>query len=90
MVGIQYYLPPNGRLTVGANYTQGDSDNITENLAATGSVFKRSQFFEAVALGDITPAVRAGVAWQRIWQTRGDDTMKTVNSRLELSVYFFF
>jgi hypothetical protein len=65
MAGIQYYLPPNGRVTIGANYTQGDSDNITENLAAPGSVFKRSQFFEAVALGDITPAVRAGVAWQR-------------------------
>jgi hypothetical protein len=90
MAGIQYYLPPNGRLTVGANYTQGDSDNIAEGLASPGGVFKRSQFFEAVALGDITPAVRAGVAWQRIWQTRGDDTMKTVNSRLELSVYFFF
>ena len=89
MAGIQYYLPPNGRLTVGANYTQGDSDNITEGLTALGGVFKRSQFFEAVALGDITPAVRAGVAWQRIWQTRGDE-MKTVNSRLELSVYFFF
>jgi hypothetical protein len=89
MAGIQYYLPPNGEVTVGANYTRGDSDNITEGLTATGGVMKRSQFFELVALGDITPAVRAGVAWQRVWQTRGDDA-KTVNSRLELSMYFFF
>ena len=89
MAGIQYYLPPDGRVTVGANYTHGESDNITTGLTALGGVMKQSQFFELVALGDITPAVRAGVAWQRIWQTRGDE-MKTVNSRLELSVYFFF
>jgi hypothetical protein len=93
MVGAQYYLPPNGEVTIGANYTHGESDNITDGLAATaagvGSVFKESNFFEAVALGDITPAIRAGVAWQRIWQTRGDE-VKTINSRVELSVYFFF
>ena len=91
MVGAQYYLPPRGRVTIGANYTQGKSDNITDGLtgAALGTVFKQSQYFEAVALGDLTPAVRVGAAWQRVWQTRGDD-VKTVNSRLELSVYFFF
>ena len=89
MAGIQYYLPPNGEVTIGANYTQGDSDNITAGLTNAGGVMKKSQFFELVALGDITPAVRAGVAWQRLWQTRGDN-METVNSRLELAVYFFF
>jgi hypothetical protein len=50
---------------------------------------KSSQFIEATALGDLTPAVRVGAAWQRISQTRGDDR-HTVNNRLELSVYFFF
>jgi hypothetical protein len=94
VVGAQYYLPPNGEVTIGANFTHGESDNITDGLPATGTtgigtVFKESNYFEAVALGDITPAIRAGVAWQRIWQTRGDD-VKTVNSRVELSVYFFF
>jgi predicted porin len=91
MVGLQYYLPPNGQVTIGANYTQGDSDNITDGLTggALAGVFKQSQFFELVALGDITPAVRAGVAWQRIAQTRGDE-QQTKNNRLELSVYFFF
>ncbi|HEX3761497.1 MAG TPA: hypothetical protein VHW23_22525 [Kofleriaceae bacterium] len=91
VVGAQYYLPPNGRVTIGANYTHGESDNITDGLTggALGGVFKQSQYFEAVALGDLTPAVRIGAAWQRVWQTRGDD-VKTVNSRLELSVYFFF
>lgn len=89
MGGLQYYLPPNGEVTIGLNYTQGDSDNITTGLSNPGSVLKKSQFLELVALADITPAVRAGVAWQRLWQTRGDD-LETVNSRLELSVYFFF
>jgi len=92
MVGLQYYLPPNGRITLGANYTQGKSGNITEGLtgAALGKVMKKSQFFEAVMLADITPAIRAGLAWQRLEQTFGDDSKKPINSRLELSVYFFF
>jgi hypothetical protein len=91
MLGLQYYVPPDGRITLGVNYTQGDADNITDGLTggALGTVMKQSQFFEAVVLGDITPAVRAGVAWQRTAQTLGDD-MKTKNNRLELSVYFFF
>jgi predicted porin len=99
MVGAQYFLPPTGRISIGANYTQGNSDNITDGLTATapagcpqctlGSVFKKSQFFEAVVLGDLTPAVRIGAAWQRIQQTRGDDAVSK-NNRLELAVYFFF
>jgi hypothetical protein len=91
MLGLQYYLPPDGRITIGANYTQGDADNITDGLpdSALGTVMKKSQFFEAVVLGDITPAVRAGVAWQRTAQTLGDGLV-TKNNRLELSVYFFF
>jgi predicted porin len=91
MVGAQYYLPPNGQVTVGGVYTRGESDNITTGLpdSALGGVMKKSQYFEAVVLGDITPAVRAGAAFQRIWQTRGDN-METKNNRVELSVYFFF
>ena len=56
---------------------------------ALTAVMKKSQFFELVALGDITPAVRAGLAWQRIEQTRGDNQHPR-NNRVELSVYFFF
>ena len=91
MVGAQYYLPPNGEVTIGANYTQGESDNVTDGLTGTalGGVFKKSQYFELVALGDITPAIRAGLAWQRIAQTRGDN-VESKNNRLELSLYFFF
>jgi hypothetical protein len=91
MAGLQYYLPPNGQVTIGANFTQGNSDNITDGLSggALAGVMKQSRFFELVALGDITPAVRAGVAWQRTEQTRGDD-QQTTNDRLELSVFFFF
>ena len=92
MVGAQYYLPPSGRVTIGANYTQGKSDNITDGLVdatALGAVMKKSQFFDATVIGDITPAVRAGVAWQRLAQTLGDN-MKLKNNRVELSIYFFF
>jgi len=91
MAGAQYYLPPNGELSIGANYTNGKSDNITDGLtgAALGRVMKESHYFEAVAIGDLTPAIRVGAAWQRIWQTLGDG-MKSINSRVELSIYYFF
>jgi hypothetical protein len=91
MVGAQYFLPPTGRIAIGANYTQGNSDNITDGLTggALAGVFKQSQFFEAVVIGDLTPAVRIGAAWQRIAQTRGDEAVSK-NNRLELAVYFFF
>ena len=91
MVGAQYYLPPSGRVSIGANYTHGTSDNITDGLTGTAlnNVFKESQYFEAVVLGDLTPSVRIGAAWQRIQQTRGNDEVSK-NNRLELAVYFFF
>jgi hypothetical protein len=91
VAGIQYYLPPSGRVTVGANYTYGKASNIANGLSSSAlvGVMKESQFFEATALGDLTPAVRVGAAFQRIAQIRGDDH-HTVNDRLELSVYFFF
>jgi hypothetical protein len=91
VAGIQYYLPPSGRVTIGANYTHGEATNITKGLpdSALGAVMKQSDFVEATVLGDVTPAVRVGAAWQRIAQIRGDDR-HTVNDRLELSVYFFF
>jgi hypothetical protein len=91
MVGAQYFLPPTGRISIGANFTQGKSDNITDGLTggALAGVFKQSQYFEAVVIGDLTPAVRIAAAWQRIAQTKGDDAVSK-NNRLELAVYFFF
>ncbi|HEX3479873.1 MAG TPA: hypothetical protein VHT91_32860 [Kofleriaceae bacterium] len=91
VVGAQYFVPPSGRISIGANYTLGKSDNITDGLTgnALAGVFKESQYFEAVVIGDLTPAVRIGAAWQRTQQTRGDEAVSK-NNRLELSVYFFF
>ena len=91
MVGLQYYLPPHGEVLLAADYTQGDSDNITDGLtgSALGKVMKKSQFFEATLLADITPAIRAGFAWQHLEQTLGDG-VKNTNERFELSAYYFF
>lgn len=91
MAGLQYYLPPNGEVSLGANYTRGTSDNITEGLtgSALGKVMKKSQLFELVMFADITPAIIAGLSWQRLEQTLGDN-MKTQNDRYELAAYYFF
>jgi len=91
MVGVQYYLPPKGRIFISANYTQANSDNITEGLvdAALGKVFTQSQYVEVNAFADITTAVRTGAAWQRVMQTYGDGARET-NDRFMYALYYFF
>jgi hypothetical protein len=92
MVGLQYYLPPHGRVLAAANYTQGESDNLAQGLvdsAARGKLMVKSQFFDVNLFGDVTPALRAGCAWEHLMQTRGDGAHET-NDRFIFSAYYFF
>ncbi|WP_437806949.1 hypothetical protein [Sorangium sp. So ce1078] len=91
MVGLQYYLPPSGRISISANYTQGWSDRITaENgYSELRSAFRESRYIDGNVFADITPAIRAGVSFQYSEQTFADDVTAT-NERLELSLYSFF
>ena len=96
MGGIQYYLPPSGRLFVSANYTQGESkgaDNIVQVVGgatdATGAVnaraktvYKKSQFMDANLFFDVTRAVRMVLAVQQIKQTYGDGVIGKNNRGL--------
>ncbi|WP_437605439.1 hypothetical protein WMF20_30530 [Sorangium sp. So ce834] len=91
MVGLQYYLPPSGRVSISANYTQGWSDRITaENgYSALRTAFSESRYIDGNLFVDITPAVRAGLSFQRSEQTFADDVTAT-NERFKLSLYSFF
>jgi hypothetical protein len=69
--GLQYYLPPSGRLVVSANYTLGYSDNMAELFPKGGAeielltrVADRSQYADLNLLWDATPSVRFGLSGQ--------------------------
>jgi hypothetical protein len=71
MVGIQYYLPPTGRVIVALNYTQSTSKNIADLYPRGGAeiellsrIGKQSRYADANLFWDVTPAVRVGASFQ--------------------------
>ena len=96
MVGIQYYLPPTGRLIVSGNYSQSDSkgsNNIVDVVSgvagAAAKVYKKCQYFDANLFFDVTASFRVAASFQQIKQTYGDD-VKGTNNRAEFNTYFQF
>jgi hypothetical protein len=71
MVGLQYYLPPTGRVFIAANYTQGYSKNMSVLYPRGGAeinletkVANMSRYADANLFFDATPAVRFGGSFQ--------------------------
>ncbi len=97
VVGLQYYLPPTGRIFVSTNYSQARSDNIASLYHPITprqpwinplAVFQSSQYLDGNIFFDITPAVRMGLSYQGVQQKLADDT--TVhNHRLEMTFLYF-
>jgi hypothetical protein len=97
VVGLQYYLPPKGRVFVSSNYSQGTSNNIaslyhpitpTQPWINPLGVFRSSRYVDGNIFFDITPAIRAGVSYQWVQQKLVDDT--TVhNHRFEMTFLYF-
>jgi hypothetical protein len=86
VVGLEYYL---GRVTLGGNYSEGDSDNMTDLFPKNKNVFKKSQYADAAVFFDLTPAIRFGVGYQYTKQTFCDDATAQ-NHRFEaLALYWF-
>jgi hypothetical protein len=81
MAGFQYFLPiANGRVVLTGNYTQASSPNVTQTVGGSYDdeviagadptrTFRKAQYFDVNLFGDITPAIRVGLSWQRITQT---------------------
>ena len=97
VVGIQYYLPPTGRVFVSGNYSQGKSNTIASLyhpisprqpwINALG-VFQTSRYLDGNIFFDITPAARMGLSFQRVDQKLADDT-KVHNNRFEMTFLYF-
>ena len=98
VVGLQYYLPPSGRVFVSANYSQGKSNNMVSlyhpaspNLQPWVNplgVFRSSRYIDGNLFFDITPAVRTGLSYQWVQQKLTDDTL-VHNHRFELTFLYF-
>jgi hypothetical protein len=70
-VGLQYYLPPSGRLLFSANYTQAHSGNLAKLYPKGGAeiellvnVADTSRYADANLFWDLTPTVRVGISGQ--------------------------
>lgn len=97
VVGIQYYLPPRGRVFVSGNYSQGKSNNIAslfhpisprQPWVNAQAVFQSSRYVDGNLFFDITPAVRMGLSYQWVEQKLADDTM-VHNHRFETTFLYF-
>ncbi len=98
IVGVQYYLPPTGRVFVTANYSRGKSDNIaslfhpdstSQPWVNAGGVFYSSWYIDGNIFCDITPTARVGVSYQRVTQALADGS-NAYNNRYEMTWLYFF
>jgi hypothetical protein len=96
MVGLQYYLPPTGRVIFAANYTEAVSNNMASLFPKGGSeiflltrVARRSRYADANVFVDVTPAVRVGASFQYT-STEYVDRASPRNLRwMGQAIYFF-
>jgi hypothetical protein len=70
-VGLQYYLPPSGRLLFSSNYTQSHSGNLAKlflpgnsEIELLGTVAHTSRYADVNLFWDATPVARIGVSAQ--------------------------
>ncbi len=85
--GLQYYLPPSGRVIVALNYTQADSKNMFnlypkggEEIELLTRVANRSRYADANVFWDATPSVRFGVSVQYTAVRYKDETPHNIRS----------
>ncbi|WP_394839824.1 hypothetical protein LVJ94_23335 [Pendulispora rubella] len=92
VVGMQYYLPPSGRVFISSNFTQGESRNVTglvTDPAQMRSVYRLQRYFDANIFLDITPAARIALSYQWTWQ-RFLDGASAENQRYMFGMYYLF
>jgi hypothetical protein len=88
MVGLQYYLPPSGKVWLAANYSHMDSDNA-DDYGAHNKVWNKSDWADGNLFWDATPAVRFGLEFAYFTQTYVDGVSAT-NYRGQFSAFYIF
>lgn len=88
LVGLQYYLPPDGKLWISGNFSQMYSANAASFGPASG-VFNHSWWADGNIFYDLTPAVRFGLEYAYFSQTFVDNVNAT-NHRVQFSAWYIF
>lgn len=95
-VGLQYYLPPSGRVIFSANYTYAHSKNLSKlfpkggaEIELLGRVADTSQYGDVNLFFDATPAVRFGVSGQYTKVTYLDGEQPHNLRGMALALYAF-
>lgn len=89
LAGAQYFVPPNGRVWLGANVGYAKSGNLRNLGLPSSKVIPEYSFWDAVAFVEVTPAVNIGAEFARTTQAYADDT-DVKNSRVLLSGSYSF
>jgi hypothetical protein len=89
LVGLQYYLPPSGRVSLSVNYSQANSKNMADLFPNSKGQFKASRYFDANVFFDVTPAARIGGSYQYTEQTYVDGVVAKNHRAMGIALYFF-
>lgn len=88
IAGLQYFLPPSGKVWLSANYSHMQSRNIGR-LAAPASVFDRSDWADGNLFWDPLPGLRFGLEYAVFRQRRADGPTFQ-NNRVQFSALYIF
>ena len=91
LVGVQYYLPPSGRVFVSANYAQAHSNNVAQwaDPGQVASIYDKTQYVDGNLFWDVTPALRLAASYQYLKQSFANGSTAH-NTRTELTGYLWF
>lgn len=87
--GIQYYLPPSGRVWLAANYGYAKSSNIADYNLAKDRIVTKYTMWDGVAYVNIVGPVTFAAEFAREEQTDGNGATAK-NDRLMGSLYYQF
>jgi hypothetical protein len=94
--GLQYYLPPTGRVMLAFNFTESYSKNMSQLYPHGGTeiellsrVAKISRYADANVFWDVTPAVRVGASFQYTTTTYVDGETPRNLRYMAQGLYFF-
>lgn len=91
ILGIQYYLPPSGKVWLSVNYSAMKSANAASytSVAGLSKIFDKSRWLDANVFCDLTPAVRLGAEYAYFHQTYADG-VAAKSTRLQFSGFYLF
>ncbi len=92
IVGLQYYLPPSGRVWLSVNASHIDSDNDGQMGAVLGTatkVWTKESWYSGNLFFDVTPAARLGLEYALYDMTFADGT-EAKDKRVQFSGFFIF